>query len=175
MVEFVQFDPIIHCKDYHQLLLEHRLNTTRRVKENHQLDLEKIVGPIPELVENELKTHLKFKPPEEVILLIYCDGEAAGMGRLSRIRDDAGEIKLMYNKPGFRGRGYAKQMLNRLLEKGRELSYSTFLLDVWKLGYPARHIYSSAGFVERDRYPENSLPSFLQPYYTYMEKKEYNQ
>jgi ribosomal protein S18 acetylase RimI-like enzyme len=172
MVQFVVFDPTIHYDDYYQLLLEHRLNTTKRMKENHQVDLEKIVGSIPEYVKNEMKTHVMFKTPEEIVYLIYVDGEAAGMGRMSKIRKDAGEIKQMYNRPKFRGRGLAKQMLSRLMEKGRALGYSTFLLDVWKLGYPARHIYTSAGFEEIERYPESESPSFMAPYYMFMEKKE---
>jgi ribosomal protein S18 acetylase RimI-like enzyme len=171
MVQFVQFDPTKHYNDYHLLLLEHRLNTTNRLKENHQLDAVEIFGQIPELVENQMKTHVTFKPPEEVILLIYVDGEVAGMGRISKVRNDAGEIKQMYNRPKFRGRGYAKAMLKKLMEKGRELGYTTFLLDVWKLGHPARHIYSSAGFKEIERYPENKLPSFMEPYYVFMEKQ----
>lgn len=171
MVQFIQFDPTIHFDDYKQLLLEHRLNTTRRMKENHQIDVEEIYGPIPELVEKQMKTHVKFEPPEETVLLIYVDSKVAGMGRISKVREDAGEIKQMYNRPKFRGRGYAKMMLSKLMEKGRELGYSTFLLDVWKLGYPARHIYSSTGFKEIERYPENELPSFMEPYYMFMEKK----
>ena len=172
MVQFVQFDPEIHYDDYHLLLLEHRLNTTKRMRENHQVDLEEIYGSIPELVEKQMKTYMKFKSPEEIVLLIYVDGEVAGMGRISRMRENAGEVKQMYNRPKFRGRGYAKMMLQKLLEKGRELGYSTFLLDVWKLGYPARHIYSSSGFKEIQRYPENELPSFMVPYYIFMEKRE---
>ena len=119
-----------------------------------------------------MKTHVSFKAPEEVVLLIYVDGAVAGMGRISKLREDAGEIKQMYNRPKFRGRGLAKEMLNRLMDRGRELGYSTFLLDVWKLGYPARHIYTSAGFKEIARYPESESPSFMAPYYMFMEKKE---
>ena len=172
MVEFVLFDPDIHSDDYFQLLLEHRYNTAKRMKKNHQIDLEKRLGAIHEHVKNELKTHVTFKPPEEVVILIYVDGKAAGMGRISKLREDAGEIKQMYNRPQFRGRGYGKMMFNKLMEKGREYGYSTFLLDVWKLGLPARHIYMSAGFREIERYPENKLPSFMVPYYVFMRKTE---
>ena len=173
MVEFILFDPDIHLDDYHQLLLEHRNNTVERMKKEHQIDVFKIIGlSIPDFVRNELETHVSFKPPREVVYLIYDDGNAVGMGRISKLREDAGEIKQMYNRPQYRGMGYGKMMLRKLMEKGRELGYSTFLLDVWKLGHPARHIYSSAGFTEIERYPENRLPSFMEPYYVFMEKKE---
>ena len=172
MAEFVLFNPDIHSDDNNQLLLEHRLNTTERMKKNHQIDLEKLVGPIDEYVQNEMKTHVTYKPPEEVMLFIIVDGEAAGMGRISKIREDAGEIKQMYNRPKYRGKGYAKMMLRKLMDEGRKLGYSTYLLDVWKLGHSARHIYTSAGFTEIERYPESRSPSFMAPYYTFMEKRE---
>ncbi|MBM3292649.1 GNAT family N-acetyltransferase [Candidatus Bathyarchaeota archaeon] len=173
MIEFVLFNPNIHKEDYFQLLLKHRRNTVERVKENHQIDIEEKLGiPVQEFVENELKTHIAFKPPENVVYLIYVDDVAAGMGRISKVREDAGEIKQMFNLPQFRGRGYGKMMLEKLMETGRELGFTTFLLDVWKLGDPARHIYASAGFREIERYPENRLPLYLIPYYMFMEKKE---
>jgi hypothetical protein len=61
------------------------------MKENHQVDIEKILDPIPEFVQNEMKTHVTYKAPIEVVILIYIDGEIAGMGRISKIREDAGE------------------------------------------------------------------------------------
>jgi ribosomal protein S18 acetylase RimI-like enzyme len=81
-------------------------------------------------------------------------------------------IKQMYNRPEFRGRGLAKEMLSRLLEKGRDLGYSTFLLEVWKINNPAIHIYTSAGFKEIERYPASESPSFMAPYYIFMKKTE---
>ena len=119
MVQFVQFDPTNHYDEYHQLLLEHRINTFKRMKENHQVDLENTFGSAQELAEQQMKTHVTFKPPKEVVFLIYTEGEIAGMGRISKVRDNAGEIKQMYNRPKFRGRGFAKQMLQKLIEKGR--------------------------------------------------------
>ena len=173
MAELVLFDPEIHNEDYFQLVLEHRLNTAERLKKSHQIEWSEYLGqPITEYVKNEFKTLVTLMPPDEAVYLSYFEGHAAGMGRISRLRKEAGEIKQMYVRPQYRGRGFAKQMLMKLLLMGRELGYTTFLLDVWMLEFAARHIYQSAGFVEVERYTENSLPLFMVPYYVFMEKKE---
>ena len=38
----------------------------------------------------------------------------------------------------------------------------------------AQHVYRSAGFQEREKYPETEVPPELQPYWIYMEKKVIN-
>ena len=173
MAEFVLFKPDIHSDDYYQLVLEHRLNTAERVKTNHQIDMVAYLGmPILEYVRNEFKTIANLKPPDDVVYMLIIEGKVAGMGRISRLRGDAGEIKEMFLRPQYRGKGYGKQTLSKLLETGRELGFSSFLLDVWKLELAARHIYKSAGFEEIERYPANKLPSILRPHHVYMEKKE---
>jgi len=63
-------------------------------------------------------------------------------------------------------------MLNKLLEAGREFGCSTFVLDTAKFMTAAQHIYRSAGFVEREEYPESEVPATFQPYWLFMEKVE---
>ena len=93
------------------------------------------------------------------------------MGALRRLNSDTGEIKRMYICPPHRGRGYGKQMLNKLLEAGREFGCSSFLLETSKFMTAAHHIYKSAGFVEREEYPESETPTMLRQYQLFMEKK----
>jgi len=66
-------------------------------------------------------------------------------------------------------------MLDRLMEAGRELGISVFQLITPRFSHVAHHIYVSAGFIEREEYPESlmpSIPSIFAPARTYMEKKE---
>jgi ribosomal protein S18 acetylase RimI-like enzyme len=114
----------------------------------------------------------KLKPPEGVTLILKVDGNIAGMGAIRKIRETVGELKRMWNRPEYRGKGYGKEMVNKLLEAGRELGCSSFLLDTPKFAYAAQHVYKSAGFKERERYPESVIQPVFQPYWIYMEKKE---
>lgn len=93
------------------------------------------------------------------------------MGAIHALRDGVGEIKLMYNRPEYRGRGYAQQMVKRLLEAGRGLGFSVFLLEVARFSEAAQHVYRKAGFKEREPYPETEITS-LGPYWMWMEKRE---
>lgn len=81
----------------------------------------------------------------------------------------------MYNRPEYRGKGYAKQLFNRLIEEGRNIGITGFQLRTPVFSHAAHHIYLSDGFREVEEYPESLmpiLPSTLQPYSIYMEKKE---
>jgi ribosomal protein S18 acetylase RimI-like enzyme len=116
-----------------------------------------------------------MKPSEGTLFILEVDGEAAGMGAVRRLGGDRGVINLMFNRPRFRGRGHGKQMLDRLMEAGRELGVSIFQLITPTFSQAARHIYVSAGFVEREEYPESMMPSIppiFAPARIYMEKKD---
>jgi len=113
-----------------------------------------------------------LKPPDGIIYLLVVEGDIAGMGALKKLSDEIGEIKRMYIRPPYRGKGYGKQMLNRLLEAGREFGCSSFRLETSKFMTTAQHIYKSAGFIEREEYPECETPPILRPYQLFMEKKE---
>ena len=92
------------------------------------------------------------------------------MGALRKLKIDVGEIKRMYIQPEYRGNGYGKAMLTQLLKKGKEFGFSTIRLDTGKFMDAAHYVYRSAGFQEREIYPETEVPPLLQPFWLYMEK-----
>jgi len=94
------------------------------------------------------------------------------MGALRKLNDKTGEIKRLYIRPLYRGKGYGKQMLNKLLEAGTKFGCSSFLLETPGFSRAAQHIYRSAGFKERKEYPESETPTILRPHWLFMEKKE---
>lgn len=128
-------------------------------------------GTPPEFVERQLESYVNLKPPEGILYILEVDGEAAGMGAITKYSDDIGEIHRMYNRPQYRGRGYAQQILNRLLEAGREFGYTTFRLATPKFAHAAQHIYRKAGFKDIEEYREISNP-IATKYWIRMEKKE---
>lgn len=173
MTEFVPFDPTVHKEIFVQLNVEFITWIGCQFRENYQLDAVSIIGrTIPEYVHDHLEDLTSLKPPDGIIYLLEVEGDIAGMGALRKLSNEIGEIKRMYIRPLYRGRGYGKQMLNKLLEVGREFGCSSFLLETSKFMTLAQHIYKSAGFTERDEYPESETPTIFRPYQKYMEKKE---
>ncbi len=52
--------------------------------------------------------------------MIRVDGEAAGCGGILLVGTEYGELKRMYVRPQFRGRGLGKMMIEHLAEHARE-------------------------------------------------------
>ena len=173
MVEFVPFDMNVHKKEYVKLNIELITWISDQLGDNYQLDAISTIGQtIPEYVDDHLKVLTSLKPPEGIIYLVVVEGDIAGMGALRKLSNEIGEIKRMYIRPFYRGRGYGKQMLNRLLEVGRKFGCSSFLLETSKFMTVAQHIYRAAGFIEREEYPESETPTVFRQYQLFMEKTE---
>jgi len=173
MAEFVPFDLDVHKDVFVELNVEFITWIADQLRENYQLDsVSKIGQRIPEYVDAHLEDLTSLKPPDGVIYLLVDDGDVAGMGAIRKLSDEVGEIKRMYIRPLYRGRGYGKQMLDKLLEVGREFGCSSFLLETSKFMTVAQHIYKSAGFIEREEYPESETPEIFRSYQIFMEKKE---
>jgi len=173
MAEFVPFDLNVHKEEFIKLNVEFITWIADQLRENYQLDsVSKIGQTIPEYVDAHLEDLTSLKPPEGIIYLLVDGGDVAGMGAIRKLSDEIGEVKRMYIRPLYRGRGYGKQMLNKLLEVGREFGCSSFLLETSKFMTVAQHIYKSAGFVEREEYLESETPKIFRSYQIFMEKKE---
>ena len=57
------------------------------------------------------------------LLLGSEDGTPVGSIAIRKIDDDICEAKRLFIKPEFRGKGYARVMLNTMLDKAKELGF----------------------------------------------------
>ena len=183
MVEIVLFDPDVHLDEFKRLCIEHFTWIKEQDLLNHRIDVASTLGLTASqararfqgTVDQASSQYLQMKPSEGALFILEVGGEVAGMGAVGRLGGNRGVINLMYNRPRFRGRGYGKQMLDRLMEAGRELGISIFQLITPTFSHAAQHIYMSAGFIEREEYPESLMPPILPilvPARIYMEKEE---
>jgi ribosomal protein S18 acetylase RimI-like enzyme len=161
MKEFVQLN--IETITWHseQIKMKYNINTTLITNQN-----------IEEYVDEHLEDLTSLKPPNGIVYLLVVGDNIAGMGAIKKISEDIGEIQRMYIRPNYRGRGFGKQMLNRLLKDGKDLGCSIFRLSTPKFAKAAQYIYRSAGFIETEEYQESEVPDNLRQYWIYMEKKE---
>ena len=83
------------------------------------------------------------------MLLGSCNGVPAASIAIRRIDENACEAKRLYIRPAYRGRGYARVMLNAMLGKAKELGFKevrfTTKPDVMQIGY---ELYKRMGFRE---------------------------
>ena len=93
------------------------------------------------------------------------------MEAFKKLEDEVGEIKRLYIRPEYRGRGFGTEMFKRLIDKGKEFEYSTLRLNSMDFMTTARHVYRSAGFEEIDEYPGSEILEWYRPHCVFTEKK----
>lgn len=111
--------------------------------------------------ENELATMPgKYTPPEGRLLLARCAGELAGCGALRPLEPGVCEMKRVYVRPGFRGLGIGRELVERLIAAGRQIGYRTIRLDTIPAKMSDAHrMYLALGFQSiPPYYPDNPQP-----------------
>jgi GNAT superfamily N-acetyltransferase len=173
MGSLVPFDRDVHLDAFIEMYVDYLTSISDTLSELYGIDTDEVLGQtIPEWVNDNLEPYISMKPPVGILYIIEVDEDVAGMGGLKRLSKGVGEVKRMYNRPKYRGKGYGRLMLNRLLEDGQRFGCTLFRLDTPNWAYPAHHLYRSSGFTDRERYPESEIPPPFQPYWIYMEKRE---
>ena len=97
------------------------------------------------------------------LLLAENDGEYVGAVGLRQIENDSTcEVKRMYIKPGYQGKGIGKALMTSLIEAARAMNYKTIKLDTLGPKMPAAvGLYKSFGFKETTPYNYNPYEGVL--------------
>jgi GNAT superfamily N-acetyltransferase len=88
----------------------------------------------------------EFDGPGGQMLLASLDGVAVGCVGLRRVTADTAELKRMYVRPQYRGRGIARELLASCEQSARELGYAQLWLETGSLQPEAVALYLSAGY-----------------------------
>ena len=81
--------------------------------------------------------------------VVRCDGVAAGCGGVQLYGREYGELKRMYVRPAFRGRGLGKAMLRHLAQYARDRGVAALRLETGIYETPAIGLYEAFGFRRR--------------------------
>ena len=123
-----------------------------------------------EFVESMVDDLIALVPPKGIIYVLEDNDELVGMALLKQIGEGVGEVKRMFIRPDYRGKGFGHEMMQKLVAAGQEIGYSTLRLETADFMPAALKIYRSAGFVERGEYPGGEIPEWYRPYCIFMEK-----
>lgn len=112
-----------------------------------------------------------FAAPKGRLLLANYDRQTVGCICMKELTTDIGEIKRMYVRPEFRGKGIGKALITGILYEARMIGYDGLRLDSTKFMHAAHHLYRSLGFAEIEPYSQSEIPEEYQQYWVFMELK----
>lgn len=103
-----------------------------------------------------------YAPPQGRLLLAEMRGEVAGCVALHELEPTIGEMKRLYVRPNFRGKGLGRMLVEAILAEARKVGYQCIRLDtVEPVMKDAVAMYRRFGFREIAPYRSNPIPGAL--------------
>jgi len=103
-----------------------------------------------------------YAPPDGRLLLAELAVELAGCVALHKLDADICEMKRLYLRPKFRGKGLGRVLAETIIAEARQIGYKRMRLDtVGPVMKDAVGMYRKLGFVEIAAYRPNPMPGTL--------------
>lgn len=104
----------------------------------------------------------EYAPPEGRLLLAEHESQLAGCVALHNLSDGICEMKRLYLRPQFRGKGLGRLLADRIIAEARQIGYHHMRLDtVEPVMKDAVAMYRKIGFREIAPYRANPMPGTL--------------
>jgi len=103
-----------------------------------------------------------YVPPAGRLLLVTSEGQAAACVALHPIEPGICEMKRLYLRPQFLGKGLGRKLVERIISEARQAGYQRMRLDtVEPVMKDAVALYRKFGFKEIAPYRSNPMPGTL--------------
>jgi GNAT superfamily N-acetyltransferase len=129
---------------YHFILDEYGIDMGR---EYFQAEMAALPGP--------------YAPPEGHLFLARDEDAAAGSLALKRVTDEKGELKRLYVRPEYRGRGVGRALVTAALDAARRIGYRRIQVHTAPFLTEAVALYQGFGFREVAAEGEEEAPEMF--------------
>src|SRR5207237_8044111 len=103
-----------------------------------------------------------YAPPDGRLLLATSSGQPAGCVALHKLESDICEMKRLYVRPRYRGKGLGRQLADKIITEARQLGYKKLRLDtVEPIMKTTVAMYRQLGFRDIPPYRQNPIAGAL--------------
>jgi putative acetyltransferase len=102
-----------------------------------------------------------YARPEGRLLIAEYNRQVAGCVALRKIDEDIAEMKRLYLRPSFRGKGIGRKLAERVIQEAQHIGYTRLRLDTLPTMQEAIVLYRTLGFQEIAPYRHNPIEGAL--------------
>jgi len=99
-----------------------------------------------------------YAPPHGRLLVARVNGTAVGCVAVRPLEPGICEMKRLYLRPGYRGSGIGRGLVEAVVREARVAGYRSMRLDTLETMARARSLYRTLGFRPTAPYRHNPLP-----------------
>lgn len=103
----------------------------------------------------------EYAPPRGRLWMALDADQAVGCVALRRVDDETCEMKRLYLRPGFRGKGAGRVLAVAIIGEARKIGYKKMRLDTLAEMREARTLYESLGFKRIEPYYHNPMQGVI--------------